>query len=70
MSLPVAITAIVAADIAIIALLAFVMTRAAKLTPHVAALAPEPRVAPPVASERRDSSRARTRVGDALPAGA
>ena len=38
MSLSIAIASIVTADIALVALLAFVMSRATRLTPHVAAV--------------------------------
>jgi hypothetical protein len=38
MSLSVAITAIVTADVALLGLLAFVMSRATRLTPHVSSI--------------------------------
>ena len=61
MSLSVAIPVIVAADVAIVALLAFVMSRAALLTPHrdTNAIA-EPALAPSAGerSERRATQRA------------
>ncbi len=40
MSLSIAIASIVTADIALVALLAFVMSRAARLTPHAAVVHP------------------------------
>jgi len=42
MSLSIAIASIVTADIALVALLAFVMSRAARLTPHLAAVDARP----------------------------
>jgi hypothetical protein len=65
MSLTAAIIAIAAADVAIVALLAFVMSRASGLTPHAttAAIAARPARARAAASVEHRRAAGRRRVG-------
>lgn len=64
MSLPVAIAVIVLADLALVGILTFVMSRARLLTPHAAAFsepeAPETRPAAPAAGRAREHTHAGT----------
>ena len=70
MSLSIAIAAIVFADLAILAILAYAMSRAKLLTPHVSLLTATVPTSPAAVRPARAAARMRPARASAAPAGA